>query len=100
MENVKEKMDIYFDKNAPSIVVEIKEYRDGYLNIRNRGGKIRAFTEITKENVGNCKDLINLVDELRHLDGVRGGVAVSESEYMATTVLQEILLLPKLSIAM
>ena len=26
---------------------------------------------------------------LRHLDGVRGGVAVSESEYMATTVLQE-----------
>ena len=89
MENVKEKMDIYFDKSAPSIVVEIKEYRDGYLNIRNRGGKIRAFTEITKENVGNCKDLINLVDELRHLDGVRGGVAVSESEYMATTVLQE-----------
>ncbi len=89
MENVKEKMDIYFDKSAPSIVVEIKEYRDGYLNIRNRGGKIRAFTEITKENVGYCKDLINLVDELRHLDGVRGGVAVSETEYMATTVLQE-----------
>jgi signal transduction histidine kinase len=29
------------------------------------------------------------VDELRHLDDVRGGVAVSETEYMATTVLQE-----------
>jgi len=89
MENVKERMDIYFDKSAPSIVVDIREYRDGYLNIRNRGGKIRAFTEITKENVGYCKILINLVDELRHLDGVRGGVAVSEAEYMATTVLQE-----------
>ncbi len=89
MENVKEKMDIFFDKNAPSIVVEVIEYRDGYLNIRNRGGKIRAFTEITKENVSYCKDLINLVDELRHLDGVRGGVAVSEAAYMATTVLQE-----------
>jgi len=89
MENVKERMDIYFDKSAPSIVVEIREYRDGYLNIRNRGGKIRAFTEITPENIGYCKDLINLVDELRHLDGVRGGVAVSEAEYMATTVLQE-----------
>ena len=89
MENVKERMDIYFDKSAPSIVVEIREYRDGYLNIRNRGGKIRAFTEITKENVGYCKDLINLGDELRHLDGVRGDVAVSEAEYMATTVLQE-----------
>ena len=32
---------------------------------------------------------MELVDELRHLDGVRGGMAVSESEYMATTVLQE-----------
>jgi hypothetical protein len=32
---------------------------------------------------------MKLVDELKHLDGVRGGIAVSESEYMATTVLQE-----------
>jgi two-component system, OmpR family, sensor histidine kinase VicK len=32
---------------------------------------------------------MNMVDELRHLDGVKGGMAVSESEYMATTVLEE-----------
>jgi len=32
---------------------------------------------------------MKLVDELRHLDGVKGGIAVSEREYMATTVLQE-----------
>lgn len=89
MDNVKKKMDIFFDKTAPSIVVEIGEYREGYSRIRQRGGKIRAFTEITKENVGYCKELIKLVDELRHLDGVRGGVAVSDSEYMATTLLQE-----------
>ena len=89
MNNVKERMDIFFDKAAPSIVVDIKEYREGYINIRKRGGKIRAFTEITKENVSHCKDLVKLVDELRHLDDVRGGIAVSETEYMATTVLQE-----------
>lgn len=89
MENVKEKMDIFFDKSAPSIVVELLEYKEGYKKIRERGGKIRAFTEITKENSSYCKDLINLVDELRHLDGVRGGVAVSETEYMATTILQK-----------
>ncbi len=74
-------MDIFFDKSAPSIVVDISEYRDGYKNIRKRGGKIRAFTEITKENVYYCKELSKLVDELRHLDGVRGGIAVSETEY-------------------
>jgi two-component system, OmpR family, sensor histidine kinase VicK len=89
MDNVKEKMDIFFDKEAPSIVIDVKEYRTGYNNIRKRGGRIRAFTEITRENLNHCKELMKLVDELRHLDGVRGGLAISETEYMATTVLQE-----------
>jgi nitrogen-specific signal transduction histidine kinase len=89
MQNVKKRMDIFFDHKAPSIVVDIEEYRNGYRDIRRRGAKIRAFTEITKENIHYCKELMKLVDELRHLDGVKGGMAVSESEYMATTVLEE-----------
>src|SRR6188472_242417 len=89
MSNVKNKMDICFDHRAPSIVVENGEYSNGYIDIRKRGGKIRAFTEITKDNIQYCKELIKLVDELRHLDGVKGGIAVSETEYMATTILQE-----------
>jgi two-component system sensor histidine kinase VicK len=89
MSNVKKRMDIYFDYRAPSIVVEVQEYRNGYIDIRKRGAKIRAFTEITKDNINYCKELMKLVDELRHLDGVKGGLAVSETEYMATTVLEE-----------
>ena len=89
MQNVNRKMDIFFDHKAPSIVINIEEYRNGYGDIRRRGAKIRAFTEITKENLPYCKELMKIVDELRHLDGVKGGIAVSESEYMATTILQE-----------
>jgi len=89
MSNVKQRMDIFFDRHAPSIVVEVREYRDGYIDIRKRGGKIRAFTEITKDNVKHCKELIKIVDVLNHLDGVKGGIAINDSEYMATTVLQE-----------
>jgi two-component system, OmpR family, sensor histidine kinase VicK len=89
MRNVKKGMDIFFDHRAPSIVVDIEEYRNGYRDIIRRGARIRAFTEITKENVHYCKELMKMVDELRHLDGVKGGMAVSESEYMATTVLEE-----------
>jgi two-component system, OmpR family, sensor histidine kinase VicK len=89
MQNVKKRMDIFFDHRAPSIVIDVEEYRNGYRDIRRRGAKIRAFTEITKENIHYCKELMKLVDELRHLDGVKGGMAVSESEYMATTVLEE-----------
>ncbi|MDQ4101003.1 MAG: HAMP domain-containing histidine kinase [Thermoproteota archaeon] len=89
MRNVKERMDIYFDHRAPSIVINVEEYNKGYKDIRRRGGKIRAFTEITKENIQYCKELMKLVDELRHLEGVKGGMAVSESEYMAIKVLEE-----------
>jgi two-component system, OmpR family, sensor histidine kinase VicK len=89
MRNVREKMDIFFDHKAPSIVIDLEEYKNGYIDIRRRGSKIRAFTEITKENIQYCKELMKIVDELRHLDGVKGGLAVSESEYMATTVLEE-----------
>ena len=89
MKNSKEKMDIFFDSKAPSIVIEIDAYRNGYMNIRKGGGKIRAFTEITKDNINYCKELMKIVNELRHLDGIKGGIAVNETEYMATTVLQE-----------
>lgn len=89
MENVKGRMDITFDHHAPSIVVKIPEYYNGYKDILKRGGKIRCITEVTLDNIEYCKELLNLVTELRHLDGLKGGIAINELEYMATTLLQE-----------
>jgi two-component system, OmpR family, sensor histidine kinase VicK len=89
MAKAKEKMDIFFDKTAASIVVGMPEYREGYQGIRNRGGKIRAFTEIVEQNLEQCRELAKLVDELHHVERVTGGIAVTESEYMATLVLKE-----------
>ena len=89
MKNAKRKMDITFDYHAPSIVIKIPQYYDGYTDILRRGGKIRCITEITKDNIQYCKELLNIVSELRHLDGLKGGIAINESEYMATTVLKE-----------
>jgi signal transduction histidine kinase len=89
MKNVKHKMDITFDHKAPSIVIEIPQYYDGYQDILKRGGKIRCITEITKENLQYCEKLAKTVTELRHMDGLKGGIAINENEYMATTVLQE-----------
>ncbi|MDQ6724470.1 MAG: hypothetical protein M3Z01_09460 [Thermoproteota archaeon] len=89
MKNVTRKMDITFDHQAPSIVIKIPQYYDGYKDILERGGKIRCITEITKNNIQYCKELLNIVTDLRHLDGLKGGIAINESEYMATTVLHE-----------
>ena len=82
-------MDITFDKKAPSIVVKIPHYRNGYIDIIRRGGTIRCITEVTPDNLNECKELLNLVTELRHMDEMKGGIAINESEYMATTVLKE-----------
>lgn len=89
MKNVKHRMDITFDHRAPSIVIEIPQYYNGYEDILKRGGKIRCITEITKENLQYCEELAKTVTELRHMDGLKGGIAINETEYMATTVLQE-----------
>ncbi|MDQ6723941.1 MAG: HAMP domain-containing histidine kinase [Thermoproteota archaeon] len=89
MENAKMKMDITFDHHAPSIVIKLSHYYEGYKDILKRGGKIRCITEITKENIQYCHELLKIVSELRHLDGLKGGIAINESEYMATTTLHE-----------
>lgn len=89
MDNVKKKMDLCFDNNAPSIVIDVADYKNGYNNIRKRGGKIRVITEINNENMKYCKELMNIVDEMKHLDNIKGGIAINDDEYMATNILHE-----------
>jgi two-component system, OmpR family, sensor histidine kinase VicK len=88
MQNAREKMDLFGDENGPSIIMEFDVYRNNYVDLVNRGGKIRLITEITNNNIDYCKALMKIVTELRHLDGLTGGIAVSESEYMSTTALK------------
>ena len=89
MKNVEKKMDLCFDSNAPSIVLNVDDYKNGYVDVRKRGGKIRVITEITQNNFESCRELSKIVDELRHLDNVQGGTAINEKEYMATNILHE-----------
>jgi two-component system sensor histidine kinase VicK len=88
MQNVKVSMDLFGEKNGPSIIMEFDVYKNNYIDVIRRGGRIRLITEITNENLHYCKGLVNIVTELRHLEGLIGGIAVSESEYMSTTTLR------------
>lgn len=89
MKNVKIGMDLFGEKNGPSIIMEFDVYKNNYDDVLKRGGKIRFITEITKENLHYCLELRKIVTEIRHLEGLIGGIAVSESEYMSTTTLRE-----------
>jgi len=54
-------------------------YKNNYIDLRKRGGKIRLITGITKENIHYCRELMKIVDELRHLDEIECSIAVSIS---------------------
>jgi two-component system sensor histidine kinase VicK len=89
IKNIKEKMDIYVDKNGPSIITRSDVYKNNYIMARNHGAKIRFLTEITKDNIQYCKELREIVDEFKHLDGLRGSLCISESEFISATTLKE-----------
>ncbi|MDP8907008.1 MAG: hypothetical protein M3M88_05760, partial [Thermoproteota archaeon] len=42
------------------------------------------ITEITKDNLHYCKEMTEIVDELRHLDGIKGNFGVTEFSYVAS----------------
>ena len=83
------RIDICVDNTRPGLAIEIKRLKDTFIDARRRDVKIRYITEITKDNLDYCKELISIVDELRHLDGIKGNFYVSEIEYAAPSTLHE-----------
>jgi signal transduction histidine kinase len=83
------RIDACIDYTRPSLVVNFDKLRNAFLAAKSRGVKLRYATEITEDNVGYCKELIKLVSELRHLDGIKGNFYLSEIEYIAPAKLHE-----------
>ena len=87
MYNVKKRADVCGDSLSPSFSMGVELIKNGYIDFKKRGVTIRFITEITKENLGYCKELMQYVD-LRHIPEVKGNMAVSETEYVATAKLE------------
>jgi signal transduction histidine kinase len=77
------------DLTLPSVIMTTEPIRNGYLQFRKRGIKTRLITEITEKNIAYCKELMKIVYELRHLEGVKVNFGVSESDYVATAIQQQ-----------
>lgn len=68
------------DSSLPSF--SVRRVKGGYLSAKKRGVRIMYITEITTENLQYCKEIMTFA-ELRHLQGVKGNFAVSDTEYVA-----------------
>jgi two-component system sensor histidine kinase VicK len=87
--NAKYKIDACMDQTRPNLAIEINQLRDAFFDAKKSGIKIRYLTEITKDNLRYCKELMSLVGELRHLDGIKGSFYISEQEYAAPATYHE-----------
>jgi two-component system, OmpR family, sensor histidine kinase VicK len=87
--NSKKKIDTCMNYTRPPLAVTIDPIRAAFSDARKRRVKLRYLTEISKDNISFCKELVSIVDEVRHLDGIKGNFMISESEYLAPIILFE-----------
>jgi signal transduction histidine kinase len=67
----------------------VEPIRQAYLELKKRGTKIRFVTEITKENIHYCRQMMQIA-EMRHLDGIKGSFSIADgTDYAGVANTQE-----------
>jgi two-component system sensor histidine kinase VicK len=89
LQNAHRRIDVCVDNTWLLLVIEFKQIRDAFIDAKRRGVTIRYITEITKTNLAYCEELMSIVDELRHLDGVKGNFCITEQEYVGPSTFNE-----------
>jgi signal transduction histidine kinase len=77
------------DQTRPILTLDILVLKKAFEDAKRRGVKLMYVTEITKDNLSYCKQLMEMTHELRHLDGIKGNFYISESGYLAPATLHE-----------
>jgi signal transduction histidine kinase len=83
------RIDTYMNSTRPPLAIELETIKKAFLDAKGRNVKLRYLTEISKDNISPCKELMTIVDELRHLEGIKGNSMISESEYLSPVVVFE-----------
>jgi two-component system, OmpR family, sensor histidine kinase VicK len=76
-------LDLCGDRYGPSIIVANEQIMQKYIELHNRGVRQRQITEITKENIIDCKRLMKF-QELRHLDGLKGYLSITDGRLLSS----------------
>lgn len=83
LSTVDKALDLCGDRYGPSIIVANEQVMQKYIELHNRGVRQRVITEITPENVIDCKKLMKF-QELRHLDGLKGYLAIVDGRFLSS----------------
>ena len=80
------------DHNRPSVAIGIEVFNKGMFDLKKRNVKCRFITEVTRENIAFCKELLKIA-AVHHLPGLKGNFAVNENEYIASATMKNLQLL-------
>ena len=84
--NAKRNVDTCRNYTSLLLAIRTESIKKSLMDAKRRGVKIRYLTEITKDNLGCSHELMDIVEEVRHLEGLMSNFMVSESEYLAPVV--------------
>ena len=87
--NAKHRVDVCGNSKFPSLIFSFEPIRKAIIASKNKGIRQRYIIEITKENIKYCKELMQLVDDLRHSDQIEANFGLNEIEYLGAVSLQE-----------
>jgi signal transduction histidine kinase len=83
------RIDICGNSKFPSLIFSFEPIRKAILAAKTNGVRQRYIVEITKENIQYCKELMQLVKDLRHSDQIEANFGLNEIEYLGSVSLQE-----------
>jgi two-component system, OmpR family, sensor histidine kinase VicK len=77
-----DRIDACGDSNAPAFV--LKAYRKLMENAKKEQGgiRLRFLTDINRENISYCKELMKIAEVVRHIEGIKANFAVRTSDYI------------------
>jgi two-component system, OmpR family, sensor histidine kinase VicK len=92
---LKKSMDICTYGKGVYLTINTKPIWEGYTKLKDRGVKLRWITDITKENLSDCKKLMRIA-EVRHLDEITGAFGIHDGiKYRASANVKELGQLPE-----
>ncbi len=77
-------LNICGDSTLPKFILS-ETTRNALEQAKRRGVRIRCITEITKDNLSYCKELMKFT-EIRHLNKIVGNSIIGDKEYLAQSV--------------
>ena len=92
LEATQENLDGCYDYLGPSRMVKIEPIRQACMRLGERGVRVRYLTDIRKENLSYCKEILKIKHlEMRHMDRVKGNFAIEDGKgaYMVAHAIEK-----------